>query len=207
MGFERTNHTKDANAVPFSSRRKRNSVAECRTVSIGIVPLCRVVTPVYKHRDNDCTQWCNLDSESCTQPPNWSVYYCDSKIFIVQKQNDKKMQYVWADSEGGAAVPSTSWPSGWWLVPVAGNGPKDAAVNEGPTAPINCPADCPDVPVRGLSAGIAEAVPAGGAATGAATGAEGGWRALCERSVRGLGLWGNTSLLLAWPPDSRFWRE
>jgi len=36
------------------------SVAECRTVAIGIVPLCRV----YKHRDNDCTQWCYLDSDS-----------------------------------------------------------------------------------------------------------------------------------------------
>jgi len=30
-------------------------VAECRTVAIEIVPLCREVTPVYKHRDNDCT--------------------------------------------------------------------------------------------------------------------------------------------------------
>jgi len=40
------------------------SVTECRTVAIGIVPLCKVVTPVYKHRDNDCTQWCDLDSDS-----------------------------------------------------------------------------------------------------------------------------------------------
>ena len=40
------------------------SVAECRTVAIEIVPLCRVVTPVYKHSDNDCTQWRDLDSDS-----------------------------------------------------------------------------------------------------------------------------------------------
>jgi len=40
-----------------------SSVAECRPVAIGIVPLCRVVTPVYKHRDNDFTQWCDLDND------------------------------------------------------------------------------------------------------------------------------------------------
>ena len=33
-------------------------------VAIGIVPQCRVVTPVYEHRDNDCTQCCDLDSDS-----------------------------------------------------------------------------------------------------------------------------------------------
>ena len=32
------------------------SLFECRTVDTGIVPLCRVVIPVYKHRDNDLTQ-------------------------------------------------------------------------------------------------------------------------------------------------------
>jgi len=42
------------------------SVAECRIVVIGIVPLCRVngYPCVQAYRDNDCTQWCDLDSDS-----------------------------------------------------------------------------------------------------------------------------------------------
>ena len=55
-------------------------VAECRTVAIGIVPLCRVVTPVYKHRDNDCTQWCDLDSDSPALSHRFGVKFSSREI-------------------------------------------------------------------------------------------------------------------------------
>ena len=57
-------------------------VAECRTVAIGIVPLCRVVTPVYKHRDNDCTQWCDLDSDSPALSHQFQLSDLTSRILI-----------------------------------------------------------------------------------------------------------------------------
>ena len=59
------------------------SVAECRTVAIGTLPLCRVVTPVYKHRDNDCTQWCDLDSDSPALSHRCGVKFKDP--FFLQK--------------------------------------------------------------------------------------------------------------------------